>query len=211
MLQPADIRFIFFDLGKVLVDYDWNIAARHMAQKSPMPESDILQHLFHCDYRLLYEKGLITTVEFIGQLQKDLCYRGSPDELETLWCDIFTPMTANIETMKRLLRNYPLGLISNTCASHIHWIQKHFDILNNFNPLIYSYEVHAVKPDPEIFITASRHLALRPDEILFIDDTDCHIATARDLGWQTIHLTPATDLSVRLIEKKLLFRNGFFI
>jgi len=205
MPQTKPIRYIFFDLGKVLLDYDWNIPARKILSYSPLPEPVIYHKILNSDYRMKYEEGLIGTSEFLNLLKDDLVFSGTPAELEEMWCDIFSAMTENIELLNQLTPEYPLGLISNTCESHIRWITRQYDFLPVFDPLIYSYEAHVMKPYPEILARACKSLNIPAESILFIDDMETHLITARQMGWHTIHLKPGMDLKVELVNLNIKF------
>jgi len=58
------IRTIVFDLGKVLVEFDYGIAGRKLAQRSRMAASELGQFLVHVPLMIRYETGLITSEQF---------------------------------------------------------------------------------------------------------------------------------------------------
>lgn len=55
----------------------------------------------------------------------------------------------------------------------------------------YSCELGVAKPDPEFFLAILRALALRPDEVLFIDDLPANVAAARSVGLSAERHDPA--------------------
>jgi putative hydrolase of the HAD superfamily len=48
--------------------------------------------------------------------------------------------------------------------------------------IVYSHEVGMSKPDPRIFEICWTQLGIQPDEMVFVDDVEGHIQTARSLG-----------------------------
>ncbi|HNB57439.1 MAG TPA: HAD-IA family hydrolase, partial [bacterium] len=112
--------------------------------------------------------------------------------------EIFTPIHNNIELLYRLKPHYTLGLISNTNALHFDYIRNTYVFTKEFDRLILSYEVGAMKPARQIFEKAIAGMNLRSEEILFIDDIAKNLDGAKDLGWQTIHYTGHDELMKKL-------------
>ena len=56
------------------------------------------------------------------------------------------------------------------------------------------------KPDPAFFDRIATLLALPPETLLLVDDTEKNVTAARALGWQGFHFTDATrgDLATSL-------------
>ena len=188
------IRVIFFDLGKVLVDFDWHSAAQRIARKSDLQIIEILYRCTSSDIAIAFECGQLNPEEFLRKLRPSLKFQGTTEDLRTLWTEIFTPIQENIELVDRLKKQYVLGMISNTNPLHFNFIQNSYDFPKLFDRLILSYEVGEMKPDRKIFEKAVNGLDVRPDEIIFIDDIQKNHSGAIDLGWHTIHYTSHNDL-----------------
>jgi HAD superfamily hydrolase (TIGR01509 family) len=54
--------------------------------------------------------------------------------------------------------------------------------LRHFDGLVLSYEVHAMKPRPEIFQAAVECAGCRPQECFYTDDIAAYIEAARRVG-----------------------------
>ena len=65
--------------------------------------------------------------------------------------------------------------------------------------IVYSHEVGLLKPDPEIFLLATRRLGVLPSEVVFLDDVAGHVTAARAVGWHGV-LHTSTPASIREIE-----------
>lgn len=57
----------------------------------------------------------------------------------------------------------------------------------HFDPILNSAEIGYAKPDPRAFASAVESLGVRPDEVLFTDDSASKLAGARELGMVTHH------------------------
>jgi glucose-1-phosphatase len=198
------ISTIFFDLGKVLVDYDFNIALHRVAQQSPLDLSH-LENRVYSDYPLIddYEHGRISTPDFFTEMKNHFQFQGNIEELETIWCDVFSPLTDHIHYARSLAEYYPLALISNTSDSHIRFLEKNYDFFPLFRKRIYSHEVGIMKPAAAIYEHALKEMQADKYESLFIDDREENVLAASQLGWQTIHLRPDVDLKLALQSYEL--------
>ena len=198
------ISTIFFDLGKVLVDFDFNIALNRIATRSTMDLSH-LQDRLYSDYPLIddYECGRVSSPEFFSAMKEHTGFTGTVDELEQIWCDVFWPMPDHIQYVRQLAGYYPLGMISNTSDSHIRFLEATYDFFPLFRKRIYSHEAALMKPKPEIYRLALEQMNAVKEETLFIDDREDNIEGAAKLGWQTIHLRPDVDLRLALRSYEL--------
>jgi FMN phosphatase YigB (HAD superfamily) len=198
------ISAVCFDLGKVLIDFDWNKMTAHVAEKSALTPAQVGERISSDNEVLGYERGAITTAKFFTHLKKRLEYKGSAKELRTAFTEIFTPLADHIALAALLAPHYPLAIISNTNDTHITYAEEAYSFFSLFPARIYSHRVGAMKPQPEIYQVA-RDAVGSPDpvEMLFIDDLEANILGAVALGWQTIHLRPDVNLRESLASYEL--------
>lgn len=198
------ISTIFFDLGKVLVDFDFNIALQRVVEQSPLKLSD-LENRVYSDYPLIddYEHGRINTETFFKEMKGHFQFEGSIEELELIWCDVFVPLHNHIQYANLLAEYYPLAIISNTSDAHIRFLENRYDFFPLFQKRIYSHEVGIMKPAAAIYELALKEMKADKWESLFIDDREDNIQGAANLGWQTIHLRPEVDLKLALQSYEL--------
>jgi putative hydrolase of the HAD superfamily len=57
---------------------------------------------------------------------------------------------------------------------------------DGFTPVILSYEVGMQKPEIDIYKLAVEKLKVKPEEIIFIDDQERNLISARELGIKTV-------------------------
>ncbi|MCP4814315.1 MAG: HAD-IA family hydrolase, partial [Planctomycetaceae bacterium] len=115
--------------------------------------------------------------------------------------DIFQPADEVIQIVVGLkAAGCQLGLLSNTCEAHWEWIQAlGFRWLETcFENFVLSYQVHCLKPEPEIYVVAAREARRTPAELLLIDDRSENVVAAREAGWDAIHFTGVVDLVEQL-------------
>jgi 2-haloacid dehalogenase len=99
----------------------------------------------------------------------------------------------------------PVHAISNFSREKFDIARARFPVLDRFDELIVSGDVGMVKPDAEIFELLIKRRDLTPARAVFIDDSAANIATARRLGFATIHFTEGeTDLRAELAGLRLI-------
>jgi putative hydrolase of the HAD superfamily len=91
---------------------------------------------------------------------------------------------------KSLRPRYQTALLSNSFDGARREEEERFHFSELADLIIYSHEVGMAKPDPRIFALTCERLNCRPDEVVFLDDSEQHIAAANTLG---IHAIPFHD------------------
>jgi HAD superfamily hydrolase (TIGR01509 family) len=188
---------IIFDLGKVLVDFDYSIATQKISARSlhPPPKQD----LFHNLSALLveYETGLLTRRAFFEAVQSVIGFLGPQEEFGEYFAKIFSPITPMIELQARLRRQgFFTYIFSNTNDLAIEHVRRDFPFYQNFDGYLLSYEVRAMKPHPPIYEAMEAMCGRRGSDLLYIDDRPENIAAGAQRGWRAIlHETPEKTLA----------------
>jgi hypothetical protein len=91
------IKAVVFDLGKVLVDFDYGIAARALAARSRVPIEEVRHVIDQSQLLVTYEMGKLATKLFYNEVCEATGFCGDVDEFGRLFGDIFTPIEDMIE------------------------------------------------------------------------------------------------------------------
>jgi HAD superfamily hydrolase (TIGR01509 family) len=186
MSQPS---IVVFDLGKVLVDFDYGIAIRRFAERSEAGIEQIQQLVDSVDspIQVEYESGKITTDEFFAAIRDGAGFRGDRAEFVSIFADIFSPMETMIAFFERLKSlGFPTCVFSNTNEIAIGHIRERFPFYSRFDYDVLSFEVGTMKPDEPIYDVVEQCTGESGAAILYIDDRPENIGTGRGRGWQTI-------------------------
>ncbi len=193
---------VVFDLGKVLVDFDYSIAARKFATRGTMqtPTDKIFRD--HSELLLRYETGQVTRQEFFDEVRNATGFRGTIEEFGELFADIFTEIPRAIEIHTAVCQHgVPTYIFSNTNDLAIEHVRRNFPFFSHFDGYIFSYQVGAMKPDVKIYEALERMTGRSGAEILYIDDRQENIAVGASRGWQVIlHESPE---KTRVVFEKL--------
>jgi HAD superfamily hydrolase (TIGR01509 family) len=183
---------IVFDLGKVLVDFDYSIAARRIAARSTQPPEKLDAFLSSSPALIQFETGLVTRRDFFGQVRQATGFLGDLQEFGELFADIFSEMPPMIALHAELReRGFKTYIFSNTNDLAIGHIRRNFPFFQNFDGYILSYEVKAMKPNAPIYAALEGMAGRRGAEIIYLDDRQENIAAGLARGWRTIlHESP---------------------
>jgi len=177
------VKAIIFDLGRVLVPFDFSRGYDRMAAMCPYPASEIPERLRQTDLVARFEGGEFAPEDFVARMSAILELNGSYQEFCEIWSSVFLPYTLIPESLVESLHHrYRLVLLSNTNAIHFSMIRQNYPILNHFDSYVLSYEVGAMKPSPVIYQEAIKHAGCRPEECFFTDDIPAYIEGARREG-----------------------------
>ena len=186
---------ILFDLGNVLLRFDFHRAHREMASHGARVAD--LEGPLMTDLKIEYETGLISTDEMFRRTSDLTGYDGPRDHFERSWQDIFsenTPMIAILADLRG--RDLPCYLLSNSNELHVRHIRESYGLLSSFDQAIFSYEVGVMKPCAAIYEKAIAQFDLNPAKTAYIDDRAENIATGRRFGFRCLHYCPdAHDLA----------------
>ena len=95
----------------------------------------------------------------------------------------------HIEVVKKLKKDYKVGILSNNVQGWIEQVLKNYKIENLFDAIIISSKVGARKPDALIYYQALKQLSVKPEEAVFIaDEVAEDLVSATGLGIKTIYL-----------------------
>lgn len=201
--NPTRPDAIFFDLGMVLFTFDWNIAIPRFAARNGGNVDRVKQFLAD-PYHDAFERNELTSEEFFGHGREIMGFEGSQSEFRNYWNEIFAEIPQNVQLLQELAAHYPVYALSNTNPWHAAYLEQSFDWMDIFRQRFYSFTLGARKPDPKIYRGALERAGLDAKNVLFIDDKPENIETARDLGFQTVHLASPEQLETALQKRALI-------
>jgi putative hydrolase of the HAD superfamily len=176
-------KAILFDLGKVLINFDFRRGYRALEGLCPYTAAEIPRRLAGTGLVERFETGLVEPREFVSQMCGILDLKVDFDQFSQIWSSIFTDILLPESMLEGLRRRYRLVVVSNTNALHFEMVrQTYAHLLRHFDHLVLSYEVHAMKPRPEIFRAALECAGCPPAECFYTDDIVAYTDAARGMG-----------------------------
>ena len=161
-----------------------------MLDSDGVDEQKYMAYFTRENYRNIgYESGRISTDEFIKKCTSDLNLKVTAKEFEDAFNDVFSELKPMTSLLKNLASDgrYDLFLLSNTSPLHFDFIRDRYKFIEHFYKLGLSYELKAIKPEPEIYSRAIDYFGIiNTSESVFIDDLEENCKGARAFGIHAI-------------------------
>ncbi len=182
--SSVKIKAVLFDLGKVLLSFNFEPAFRRLAKHGAGDPQEVRLFFIRSGLEVLYDGGKISSRDFYTAVKRGLNLKNlSFSQFRLVWNNIFTPITPMVRLVGRLHGKKRLVLISNTNAMHFEHAKDRYAVLRKFDDHVLSYKAKVRKPDPRIYRLASKACRASPREIFYIDDRKDLTQAARELGF----------------------------
>jgi glucose-1-phosphatase len=177
------LQVLFFDLGNVLVELDFDRAYRAAAALRGGEPDDIRRLLAESDLAAPYERGEIDSAEFHRAVSDLLGIDVGFDEFARLWGDMFSERELiATDWIAALGEKNRLALLSNTNELHFEAVRQRYPVVELFPEAVLSYRVRSMKPSPAIYEAAVEAAGCAPGECFFVDDRPENVEGARAAG-----------------------------
>ncbi|RRI05424.1 HAD family phosphatase [Mesorhizobium tamadayense] len=195
----TDIRHIVFDIGKVLIHYDPDLAFSRL-----IPDADKRKWFFDnvCTSAWNIEQDRGRTWEEA----EALLIAEHPDHAENIrnfrrhWHDMVPhAYEDSVAIMVGLIESgRDVTMLTNFAADTFAEACQRFDFLDRPRGVTVSAEIGLIKPDRAIYDHHVASFGLEPAATLFIDDSQKNVDGAKAAGWQAVLFTDARALKADL-------------
>jgi FMN phosphatase YigB (HAD superfamily) len=194
------IEALIFDIGNVLVPFDWRPANAWLRDCCPHLTTDSEKHFKELTARL--EIGEMPAERFVRLACRAIGFQGTEQKFVAIWNSIFGSNPPMEKTILGLKERFPLFLLSNTSEIHLTYLNRNYELLGHFVDGVYSFQAKSAKPDKKIFEIAIKQFGLKPENTAYIDDLPINVHSASNLGFQAIQydLTEHGEFEARLVE-----------
>lgn len=179
------MKAVLFDLGRVLIHYDHFQTMRGLAGLAGLGEQEMLERF-----------ATIRDELELGHMESDALHRwflgqaampAGSDGFDAFFSAFTGGMARDDEALAWVaaLEQRPdvlVAAISNTNETHIRWLDANIPELEAFDLVMYSSEIGMGKPDPAVFRLALELLDVRPEDAIFIDDSEPNVRAAEAVG-----------------------------
>ncbi len=205
-MKKRKFTTIVFDLGNVLIPFHHNLWIKNF-NKIENGLGDKYYKFFNENYDVHrnYESGKLSDKEFIEKSLNWLDNKVNEQLFVEIFSNIFTLNEDVIELLSKLKKNYKLVLLSNTSNIHKVYGWEKYPFIKNFDKLILSHEVKAVKPEKEIYQAVENFTQEKPESHIFIDDILEYVEAAKNLGWDGIQFKGYENLVEEFKKREIRF------
>jgi putative hydrolase of the HAD superfamily len=196
---------IVFDLGNVLIHFDYNILIEKISRIEPALANKFVEY-YRSNYSIHrnFERGFVSEEKFINKMLEVINNRIDANTFCKYYADIFRVNKKVSSLLPILKNNCKLFLLSNTDSIHQKYGWQKYDFLKHFDKLILSYETGAVKPEEKIYRAVEDASGYPSEEHIFIDDVEEYVNAAKKLGWDGIHFSNYNSLVEELKLRDIL-------
>jgi HAD superfamily hydrolase (TIGR01549 family) len=197
LLSPGDADALLFDLGRVVLDIDFNNTLVCWASHAGCEPAHLVGRFARDDIYQRHEKGEIGDVEFFAALRASLGIRLSDAQFLEGWNAIFAgEMPGIAPLLARAAKRLPLYAFSNTNGAHAeHFSQRYAAVLGYFREIFLSSDIGLRKPDAAAYDHVVQAIGIPAGRIVFFDDLAENIEGARARGLTAVHVTSPEDVA----------------
>jgi glucose-1-phosphatase len=197
LLSPGDADALLFDLGRVVLDIDFNNTLVCWASHAGCEPAHLVGRFARDDIYQRHEKGEIGDVEFFAALRASLGICLSDAQFLEGWNAIFAgEMPGIAPLLARAAKRLPLYAFSNTNGAHAeHFSQRYAAVLGYFREIFLSSDIGLRKPDAAAYDHVVQAIGIPAGRIVFFDDLAENIEGARARGLTAVHVTSPEDVA----------------
>lgn len=200
-------RAVVFDLGGVLITFDYRIAVSRLLPQMKVTRDELWSLLEKTPLLLDYESGKLSTDEFFDAVRTATGYSGSFEE----FCQGFTSMFGYVPEMVALHeevkgRGFRTYVLSNTNEIAIEHFRHKYPFFSRFDGYALSYDpaVRALKPAARIYERIEELSGLSGADLFYLDDVPEYVEAARERGWHAVVHRSEPETRRALIDAGIL-------
>ena len=194
------LKTLIFDVGGVLIGYRWKEMFMYDFGLPEEGAEELGRRIFDDPIWPDFDRGSVD----VDSLVEHYCglYPDSAYYFKRLFYEndkMATEREAVWEKMAQLKdRGYTIYILSNYSEYLFKKHTEHLPFRKIIDGGVVSYEVGAVKPEPEIYEKIIAKYDLDPAECIFYDDIEKNVEAARKLGIESYLVTSEEDLLGKL-------------
>ncbi len=200
---PHPIKTFWFDLGNVILPFDFTPAFKRLSRRHGTPAEDIRAFFKERAWlEAACDTGEVTAHTLYRMLRKHFGWsKLTYAEFKTVWNDIFKENHEVSDLIRRLRRaGYRLILVSNTNKLHFDHIAKRYPVMKEFHHHVLSYKIRTRKPEKKMYRHALKLSRAKKHEIFYADDRSDFTGAAAGHGVH-VHTFTRASLLKRALKK----------
>jgi glucose-1-phosphatase len=200
LLSPGMADALLFDLGRVVIDIDFDKALACWAGHAGCEPAHLVGRFARDEIYQRHETGNIDDAEFFASLRTSLGIDLTDAQFLEGWNAIFAGEMPGIGSLlMRAGTRVPLYAFSNTNSAHVkHFSQAYAEVLGHFREIFLSSAIGLRKPDAAAYDHVVQAIGVPAKRIVFFDDLAENIDGARARGLTAVQVTSPDDVAQAL-------------
>lgn len=195
------IKNIVFDIGNVLLNFNPREYMKTLQfNDETIDAMDTI--LFKNQLWVEADRGTFSIRDLVEILVKENPHYEKEIRklLSENWVKIHTRKEDSIDFLKALKnQGFKIYLLSN-CSKEAHDFIMQYDFAQLIDGGIYSYELNICKPEKEIYEKLIEKFNIKPQESIFIDDSQINVEVSRELDFHGVVFTQLDEVKQRVQE-----------
>jgi glucose-1-phosphatase len=196
-LAPGSADALLFDLGRVVIDIDFNRTLKCWAGHAGCAPADLVGRFARDEAYKRHETGELDDAAFFAALRSALGVQLSDAQFLEGWNAIFAgEMPGMARLLARAAKRLPLYAFSNTNRPHVeHFSKAYANLLVHFREIFLSSAIGLRKPDAAAYDHVVKAIGVPAERIVFFDDLAENVEGARTRGLIAVHVTSPDDVA----------------
>ena len=198
-------KAVIWDIGNVIVRWD----PRTLYSKifpDPVARDRFLSSVCTMDWHIAHDLGVTFAENRAPLLARFPEHAEAIHAWETRWWEMFSGQIPETEAAIEALHEtgvpqYGLTNMSDETFAGTIAMSPAFARLRGY---VVSAREGVMKPDPRLYAVACERFSLAPAEVLFVDDSEKNVASARAFGFDVHHMTDPAGVRPALVARGLL-------
>lgn len=190
---------VIFDIGNVLLKYQ----PREYLRSLSFDEHHIdvyAKIIFGSNLWLDLDRGITNEQEVVAKLTTTYPeHTAGIRQVFAHWYSMLTPIEDSISLLSELEeKGHGLYALSNFHREAFHYVRSKYSWFDLFDGMVISYEINAIKPEPEIYQALIDRYNIDPKRSVFIDDVPANLVGAKTFGFHTIKFASSEQVTEEL-------------
>lgn len=203
-MNAQEIELVAFDLGNVLCTVDEATPTRKLAELSGRAPIKVHDVVFGRQHKLQFESGQVSFEDHARQAIAELGLTMSIGEFTDVYDSVLIPSDDMFPLVSRIAESRRIALVSNTSEPHWEYARRFLPFSAKLDPVIVSYAVKSMKPEPEFYDSLLEQAGVPANRILFVDDLPVNIEAAEKAGMIGHVFTSRAELEAKLSDLGVL-------
>jgi putative hydrolase of the HAD superfamily len=191
------------DFGGVLADEGFREGLRAIGRNNGLDPEKFFLVARNLIYDSEYITGKADEHRYWMELRLKTKVRNDDKELRREILDRFALRPPMVEEIKRIKAT---GVIVALLSDQTDWLDElnqREPFYHYFDHIFNSFSMKKTKRDATLFDDVAEQLAVKPQEIFFVDDTRENVERARARGWRALHFTNVENFRKALKEENI--------
>jgi 2-haloacid dehalogenase len=188
----SELKAVVFDVGNILIRWDPDQMLKTYFSNDKdyagfLESTRLMWVNLEFDAGRPFADGI---AELAGKFPQ---YESALRAFDARWSEcVLHAIDDNVATLTALKKSgHTVHAITNFAREKFDIARVRFPFLNDFGHTLVSGDIGLVKPDYRIYHRFVRDVGLKPQELIFVDDSAVNIAAAKSVGYQVFHMPNA--------------------